>query len=322
MKKSRGFTLVELLVVIAIIGVLIALLLPAVQQAREAARRMSCSNNMKQVGLSLHNYHDTHNVLPPQAAKGSHSANWWVHILPFCEQGNLYDRLLVNQGGFWMGGGDTASLNNKDVLNRIAPPYMVCPSSPMELFWTESNSAGATEQIEPSYVAISGSNNHSSTDTDVNSGNSPISAGGMIIRIRALNMSACTDGTSNTIVVAEQADYVVDSSGTKYDIRASWQDGGWHGTSPMQEVKGAGSVTGAAYRCWNETTVIRGLGTRTYDAATMGNEKCNSPLISAHPGGVMALGLDGHVNFLAETLDVQTWKNLVDRDDGNVLTIP
>ncbi|TWT32976.1 hypothetical protein Enr8_27920 [Blastopirellula retiformator] len=92
---SRGFPLVELLVVIAIIGVLIALLLPAVQQAREAARRMSCSNNLKQVGLAIHNYHDTHRKLPIGAQYYWHS-NFLVHLLPFLEQGNIYDQLQFN----------------------------------------------------------------------------------------------------------------------------------------------------------------------------------------------------------------------------------
>jgi len=98
-----GFTLVELLVVIAIIGVLVALLLPAVQSAREAARRMSCGNNFKQIGIALHNYHDAYQKLPPgwimQATSPENSAGWgWpTFILPYVEQQNLYDRLQVNQ---------------------------------------------------------------------------------------------------------------------------------------------------------------------------------------------------------------------------------
>ncbi|TWT32600.1 DUF1559 domain-containing protein [Blastopirellula retiformator] len=320
--KNRGFTLVELLVVIAIIGVLIALLLPAVQQAREAARRMSCSNNMKQVGLALHNYHDTFLVLPPQVAKGGHSADWWIHILPFCEQGNVYAQLRVDAGGFWMGSTSPQAVNNKDVLDEFAPVYMVCPSSPMPTFLTKANSSGDTDQIEPSYVALAGSNNHSTTDTSVNGGNSPISAGGMILRGQSLNFSACTDGTSNTIVVAEQSNWVKNSSGQNQDIRASHNDGGWQGTNPVTKVNGPGSVTGDANRCWNETTVIGGLGVRVYDATTMGPNKCNTPLVSAHPGGIMSLGMDGHVNFIAETIDVTTWKNAVDRNDGNVVTLP
>src|SRR6188768_1262079 len=93
-KAARGFTLIELLVVIAIIGILLALLLPAVQQAREAARRMQCKNNLKQIGLALHNFHDAFNVLPPQATYviGSTFSGYSIHtrLLPYIEQGNLH----------------------------------------------------------------------------------------------------------------------------------------------------------------------------------------------------------------------------------------
>ena len=119
LRPRRGFTLVELLVVIAIIGILVALLLPAVQAAREAARRMSCSNNIKQIGLAMHNYHDVHKKFPyaqlyygihdgdPTSNNGGTGFGWSYFILPFVEQENLYDRFDQNQVI-----GDTANSNN------------------------------------------------------------------------------------------------------------------------------------------------------------------------------------------------------------------
>ena len=94
-RARRGFTLVELLVVIAIIGILVALLLPAVQAAREAARRTQCTNNLKQLGLAVHNYENTNKELPPGGLTptgGSYGHSWWVRILPYIEQGNVYDK--------------------------------------------------------------------------------------------------------------------------------------------------------------------------------------------------------------------------------------
>ena len=99
MKRTRGFTLVELLVVIAIIGILVGLLLPAVQAAREAARRMQCSNNLKQIGLALHNYHDANNKFP-QGFTRFHSWGWAVRILPYIEQSSLFNKLASDSGNW------------------------------------------------------------------------------------------------------------------------------------------------------------------------------------------------------------------------------
>src|SRR6478752_7496148 len=142
-RKSRrvGFTLVELLVVIAIIGVLVALLLPAVQQAREAARRMSCQNNLKQLGLAMHNYESTHKVLPPggQPAKGTsnnYGVSWLALILPYMEQGNVYDKFdfegtTAAQTGVVYFNGSFGNAQNGNLLRGKYIQSLWCPSSPL-----------------------------------------------------------------------------------------------------------------------------------------------------------------------------------------------
>ena len=124
---SRGFTLIELLVVIAIIAILISLLLPAVQQAREAARRTQCKNNMKQLALALHNYHDTNGVFPINQGYGLGGEKYWgpvASLLPFFDQGNLYSRLDLNDF--------TTCASNSNLMRYAKLPMLQCPSDPHE----------------------------------------------------------------------------------------------------------------------------------------------------------------------------------------------
>ena len=174
--SRRGFTLVELLVVIAIIGVLVALLLPAVQAAREAARRMQCGNNLKQIGLGLQNYHDVFNSLPygarerrilgdPNQQNRRAGPSWYVGILPFCEQKNLSD--LIEQRGVTATGSNYNLLNQQNTganatvsgaAHNQKIPWMLCPSSPLPQ--TESPGSGNVRLrpllTVPTYVGISG----------------------------------------------------------------------------------------------------------------------------------------------------------------------
>jgi len=299
--NKRGFTLVELLVVIAIIGVLVALLLPAVQAAREAARRSSCGNNLKQIGLGLHNYHDTFLKLPPQTVGSGHYCNWWVHILPQMEEGNTYDQLRVDNGGFWLGSSGATAVHNATVLDKYAPDYMVCPSNPMPLFVAKH---AGRENVHPSYVATAGANDHST----FGSATAAHSAGGMIQRHQSMKFRDCTDGTANTVIVAEQSGWTK-NGGTLVDARSSHNDGGWQGT---------GTGVGDS-RCWNETTIVGPIGQTNFVAAEMDTNRCNTPINSTHPGGAMILFTDASVHFLSETTNFQTWRNLVNRNDGNVL---
>ena len=125
--KHNGFTLVELLVVIAIIGILVALLLPAVQAAREAARRSQCNNNLRQLGVALHNYHDTHLKLP--ARKTIRRLSGYIGLLPFLEQTAMFDRIVAGDPAAGIGPWGADALSNWDGLNGF-PTSLLCPSDP------------------------------------------------------------------------------------------------------------------------------------------------------------------------------------------------
>ena len=257
--KRRGFTLVELLVVIAIIGVLVALLLPAVQAAREAARRMQCGNNLKQIGLALQNYHDTFNSLPygarSQAAGTGNSTSlygpsFYVGLLPFTEQKNLSD--LMEQRGITTPdyNSATAGLAVGEVANNQKIPWMLCPSSPLPQM--EKVSGTTWMSVAPSYVGIAGAAVVSTSaplgNTTGASGETPftesrvsagyqsgaVSGGGMLPPNQALNMAAATDGTSNTLVVSEISDFFYDSTNKRQRIDATFTAAGgkwWLGTN-------------------------------------------------------------------------------------------
>jgi prepilin-type N-terminal cleavage/methylation domain-containing protein len=241
---KRGFTLVELLVVIAIIGVLVALLLPAVQAAREAARRMQCSNHLKQIGLGLQNYHDTFQSLPYGAraryvnisnanpANQNWGPSWLVAILPFCEQKPLSDLIEAAQ---------LRSPNLTDLtmqVNRVPfsvhnqkIQWMLCPSSPLPQTEILRNTRNGITSVVPSYVGISGATNHfanrlarenpfwesrlkpaaSSKNAQAIGPNSPTTSqqswGGMLCPNECYGMAAAIDGTSNTLLISEKGDY-------------------------------------------------------------------------------------------------------------------
>jgi prepilin-type N-terminal cleavage/methylation domain-containing protein len=246
--KRTAFTLVELLVVIAIIGVLVALLLPAVQAAREAARRMQCSNHLKQIGLGLQNYHDTFNSLPfgararfvqtsGTAVPAQYGPSWYVGILPFCEQKPLSDLIeaaqLASPTNAFV---DLTRVNTRVPFNvnnqKIA--YMLCPSSPLPQTEILNNNTSANiTSVVASYVGISGATNHllNQVASEVpfsesrvrptvsipspppaNGANNPAnnsqqSWGGMLTANECYGMAAAIDGTSNTVIVSEKADY-------------------------------------------------------------------------------------------------------------------
>jgi prepilin-type N-terminal cleavage/methylation domain-containing protein/prepilin-type processing-associated H-X9-DG protein len=329
MERERrvGFTLVELLVVIAIIGILIALLLPAVQAAREAARRMQCSNNLKQMALALHNYNNAHGVFP-SGTRSHASAGWiWGHtwavsILPFAEQKELYDGMdLV---GTHSPSGHTGLIygtfnpHNGKWLSGKAIPFLFCPSSPLPQFvMTGTVPPGPGGAASPTYTAITGAIDHSSAvDKDSHSHEHRArgiqSQGGVLLPRRFIAFREITDGSSNTIVLGEQSDYCYADDNAKVNCRSDYGHAFCMGTTPSDGIDD---------RWFNTTTVRYPINHKAWNSTGVGEQyyACNRPIQSAHPGGAEVAFADGSANFLADQTELKTLFNLCNRDDGNAI---
>ncbi|WP_437186969.1 DUF1559 domain-containing protein [Planctomicrobium sp. SH668] len=320
-KKRSGFTLIELLVVIAIIAVLIALLLPAVQQAREAARRSQCKNNLKQIGLALHNYHDTYNAMPPGniADNLMHRITAWVSILPQIEQSAVYNKLDFGRG-FWFG--DPAAEHNKLVMNGFKVPAFVCPSSSLP---DSAEEAGAS-LFRGSYVFIRGATTDGSTDHTAVRG--PVSRGGVFFHNSRTRFGDMTDGSSNTFLVSEQSSFIGPNNNA--DPRPQDASGFWMGNyASPGDARGNGTYGSGYYdaRCYGLTTLhpnvpigFRGeLNPDGSGSPGTTRTDCNSALQSAHVGIVHALMGDGSVRGISENIAMTTAMNLANKADGNVV---
>jgi len=288
--RPTGFTLVELLVVIAIIGVLVALLLPAVQAAREAARRSQCQNNMKQLGLALLNYESALREFPNISTKSgrpnNHGRTWIVDVFPYFEAGSIYATLDFNPTGamgpgkgrgFWLRGLPPNSPNVK-VFDGFLPGVLHCPSSPLPRSYPHELSDGTTlEAAETSYVGIVGGayltideNNLGSAVfhpvTDSLAAKGPVSGSGMLTLVNKVRMGQCTDGTSNTIIVGEDSDFTnirgtvgPNGGGVQgtlgpglVDLRSSNHHSAFTGNSfIVRVVDGPGSMNAQSAQCLN-----------------------------------------------------------------------
>lgn len=215
-RRPRGFTLVELLVVIAIIGILVALLLPAIQAAREAARRSQCGNNMKQLGIALHNYHDTHGVFPPgviantlNSSMGAPNAfpgamSWMPLLLPFMEQAPLYEELLP-----WMSTRNSMHFPS-NIMNSVVPSLM-CPSDPAApktgVIHGEGTPPGAppdyNDGFSGNYLLCNGSQMVSATNPPPVGAALGTAMNGMFFYRSRIRMATVMDGTANTVMGAE-----------------------------------------------------------------------------------------------------------------------
>jgi len=323
-RKSRGFTLVELLVVIAIIGVLVALLLPAVQQAREAARRMSCSNNLKQMGLALHNHHDTFKRFPPGAGNNMQpfgtsatalwGSSWMVYIMPFNEMNNVFEQ------GFSPMNQQYNSTVIRQTVGDLAgrPTFSVyrCPSSALGI--EHSLSTTAPGSMVADYVAIAGVVDGFGGLTGVAqlaSGNGPVGRNGVLHFNSKHTFASMIDGSSNTLAVSECGAWVFENETTKRD----WRPGVQHGF--------AMGCANEADRLFNTTTLRYGINQVRFYTSACADGVCqnsgnNTPLRSQHPGGVLAMLGDGSVTMLTDTTDVSILARLACRDDGFPVSLP
>ncbi len=299
--RSRylGFTLIELLVVIAIIAVLIALLLPAVQQAREAARRTQCKNNLKQIGLALHNYNSTYNRFPnakifdPNNTQGQawilgNSLSWRVMILPYCDQAPLYNTINMSE---WIeqrtGTGTIAAVRGK-VL-----PAFICPTDPTEPLlngYAGSNYAGMVADGKATVNPPAQQTCGGATNAPWHGDNS----GGLAYRGNKL--AQFVDGTSNTLLVGE-----VFRGKSFYNLCASSDLTGQRCYKWYEESGSCGADTGRPPNNkirdevdWQDENTSGQTGSR--------------PVSSKHVGGAQVLLADGSVRFASENVDINIWK--------------
>jgi len=314
-KRSRyriAFTLVELLVVIAIIGILVALLLPAIQAAREAARRSECTNNLKQLGIALHNYHDTHGTLPhrqggtggPTWRDNGDRASGFVCLLPFLEQAALHEQIKDGVAGFPPWGPVPWDSGYQPWLQRI--PALLCPSD------------AAHEQLT---TGVQPTNYCFSTGDWTPWGHDTATRSPFAYR-RGYKFRAITDGLSTTIAMSERC-IGIDSQLIRGGIvlnRSSAVPSNPANNNPVDclATLGAGGryINGLtlrgdwAGRRWPDgntafttfNTILAPNGPTCNEAAWDGNRILQPPT-SYHPGGVLVLMCDGSVNFTDESID-------------------
>ena len=309
-RPKYGFTLIELLVVIAIIAVLIALLLPAVQQAREAARRSQCKNNLKQLGLALHNYHDSVNGFPVGIQNGVTAANWRVMILPYIDQAPLYNKLNFNvsAGASFAGNG----YGNNTILASLMVPVYKCPSSTLSSNApvTNNTSLGQTHDYEgimganpdPAGRSVGSSSNYGGFYTN----------NGLLLVNQLTRIRDCTDGTSNTIIVGEQSGVIANQ-----DIRNNYY-GGWSGVTFGGPVT-ASNPNGADSWSSGSTSIQYAINSQTLAGGCDNLWDPNTVLNSYHTGGIHVLLADGSVRFVSQNVDFLLLRELACRDDGLVI---
>ncbi len=298
MSQRKGFTLIELLVVIAIIAVLIALLLPAVQQAREAARRSQCKNNIKQLGLALHNYHDTFRALPPGAIQNfqtnaQNEATWISMILP-----NIDQQAIYNKANFSSCFGCTSSPGNPSYeITTILIPMMLCPSD-------RSVDLALNAYRRGNYVANSGIGALQSLTTPKD----PSRISGPFTMNSKTEMRDFLDGTSNTVLVSE----IIKVDGNDFRGVMHYPEG-----SLYQHDRTPNTGIPDGIRTSLCVSVARAPCVGTHSAYN--DRQITMSARSQHIGGVHVLMGDGSGRFISDNISLTIWQGLGTQDKGEVL---
>jgi len=298
--RRRGFTLIELLVVIAIIAILIALLLPAVQQAREAARRSQCNNNLKQIGLAMHNYHDVHNGFPV-AQYGCCWGTWLVGIMPYIDQANLFNQYEHNRK--YGVPSDTAryghSVNLPVTTTRLA--VLTCPS--------DKDNRPFSNITCHNYAANFGNTSYSQgTVNGVTFKKAPFRLTSSGTPAKNQKFRDIKDGTSNTMLVAE----VLQGDGRDLRGFAWWGDASQF-TTYLPPNSNLPDRIYSSYYCNNQPDQNLPCDVSTSTNPTMFAAR------SSHEGGIQTVLCDGATRFISENIDLEVWRGLSTAKGGEIL---
>jgi prepilin-type N-terminal cleavage/methylation domain-containing protein len=301
----QGFTLIELLVVIAIIAILVALLLPAVQQAREAARRSTCKNNLKQLGIALHNYHDVHNYLPIGAhgltggSGGTSGMVWLRAILPFIELNNLFER-WDDKYDYNTTGGIAASKGGNNSIIQTPIKMMMCPSDTPSKTW--NSTPNYNYAINAGNTTSGGTATYAQVPTDsVKFSASPfVITGGTNGKI--YQFSNILDGLSSTIFLGEVRQGIVTN-----DLRGLIWYGSHTGFTTYYPPNTIAPDQMSSTWC---TTIVRdtGLDANLPCSASDAANPDRFSSRSVHRGGVHILMGDGGVKFTSDNIDINVWR--------------
>jgi len=335
-----GFTLVELLVVIAIIGVMVGLLLPAVQAAREAARRMSCSNNLRQIALATHNYESSHRVMPAMMGTSTYSPQ--ARILPYIEQAAMHD--LINFEIPLLLPPAWQSLYNpavRELVNRPIPTFL-CPSDPGNPLFPIIFAGGTTGLAAGQNYMFSNGNAVGTNYDD------RFRTNGMVFENSWTKFRDVLDGTSNTVLMAESVMGDSTSGTTPSPTMPHRRIASWSGTSSV--VGGPGFTSGGSliqnpdlesmflggtftsYRGNRGESWIRGVpfsvvvngyltpNSRVPDVSMHGRGFYAAR--SHHPGGAMHSMVDGSTRMVNDSVDRDTYRAIFSRDGGEVVDLP